>query len=158
MVELHGYQPKFVDRSERVDDAIRQERPGAVLIDCDHQDCTEALIETIRRLDATTILFSPFRMQHEVLRLRLLVLTWPGFLSRLRNGTRIFRAFLQVTLVQLVQVLIFVAELLIRGHCILLKLPVRLHAPSRGMRASDVHEACPRTPHFGADDLLTNPI
>ena len=66
MVELHGYQPKFVERSESVDDAIRQERPGAVLIDCDHPECTEALIETIRRLDATPILFSPFRMQHEV--------------------------------------------------------------------------------------------
>ena len=66
MVELHGYQPKFVDRLESVDDAIRQERPGAVLIDCDHPDCTEALIEAIRRLDANPILFSPFRMQHEV--------------------------------------------------------------------------------------------
>jgi DNA-binding response OmpR family regulator len=66
MVELHGYQPKFVDRSERVDDVIRQERPGAVLIDCDHPDCTEMLIETIRRLDATPILFSPFRMEQEI--------------------------------------------------------------------------------------------
>ena len=66
MVELQGYQPKFVDRSESVDDAIRQERPHTVLIDCDHPDCTEALIETIRRLDASPILFSPFRMQHEV--------------------------------------------------------------------------------------------
>jgi DNA-binding response OmpR family regulator len=66
MVELHGFQPKFVDRSESVDDAIRQEQPGAVLIDCDHPDCTEALIESIKRLDATPILFSPFRMQQEV--------------------------------------------------------------------------------------------
>ncbi len=37
-----------------------------VLIDCDHPDCTEALIQTIRRLDATPILFSPFRVPHEV--------------------------------------------------------------------------------------------
>jgi DNA-binding response OmpR family regulator len=66
MVELHGLQPKFVDRSESVDDAIRQARPDVVLIDCDHPDCTEALIETIRRLDATPVLFSPFRMQQEV--------------------------------------------------------------------------------------------
>ena len=66
MVELHGYQPKFVDRSESVDDAIRQECPGTVLIDCDHPDCTETLIEAIRRSDATPILFSPFRKQHEV--------------------------------------------------------------------------------------------
>jgi DNA-binding response OmpR family regulator len=66
MVELHGFQPKFVDRLESVDDAIRQERPHVVLMDCDHPDCTDALIETIRRLDATPVLFSPFRMQHEV--------------------------------------------------------------------------------------------
>jgi DNA-binding response OmpR family regulator len=66
MVELHGLQPKFVDRLESVDDAIRQARLGTVLIDCDHPDCTDAVIETIRRLDATPILFSPFRMQHEV--------------------------------------------------------------------------------------------
>lgn len=65
MVELHGFQPKFVDRLESVDNAIRKTRPSAVLIDCDHPDCTDALIETIRQLDATPILFSPFRMQHE---------------------------------------------------------------------------------------------
>ena len=66
MVELHGFQPKFIDKSESVDDAIRQERPGAVLIDCDHPECGEALIQSIRHLDGTPILFSPFRMQHEV--------------------------------------------------------------------------------------------
>ena len=66
MVELPGFQPKFVDRLESVDDAIRQERPRVVLMDCDHPDCTDALIETIRRLDATPVLFSPFRMKHEV--------------------------------------------------------------------------------------------
>jgi DNA-binding NtrC family response regulator len=66
MVELHGLQPKFVDRLESVDDAIRQQRPVAVLIDCDHPDCTDALIETTKRLGGTPILFSPFRVQHEV--------------------------------------------------------------------------------------------
>lgn len=66
MVELHGRQPKFVDRLESVDDAIRQQRPVTVLIDCDHPDCTDTLIETIKRLDATPILFSPFRVHHEV--------------------------------------------------------------------------------------------
>jgi len=66
MVELHGLQPKFIDKSESVDDAIRQERPGAVLIDCDHPEYSETLIQSIRHLDATPILFSPFRMQNEV--------------------------------------------------------------------------------------------
>jgi DNA-binding response OmpR family regulator len=66
MVELHGFQPKFIDKSLSVDDAIRLERPGAVLIDCDHPECSEALIQSIRHLDGTPILFSPFRMQQEV--------------------------------------------------------------------------------------------
>jgi len=66
MVELQGLEPKFPDRSESVDDAIRLERPNAVLIDCDHPDCTDALLEAIRRADAKPILFSPFRMQAEV--------------------------------------------------------------------------------------------
>jgi hypothetical protein len=38
----------------------------ARLIDCNHPDCSETLIERIRGLEATPILFSPFRMQHEV--------------------------------------------------------------------------------------------
>lgn len=66
MVELYGLQPKFVDRLESVDDAVRQQRPVAVLIDCDHPDFSDALIETIKRLGASPILFSPFRVQHEV--------------------------------------------------------------------------------------------
>jgi hypothetical protein len=59
-------QPKYVGSSETVDDAIRRERPGAVLIDCDHPDCTDALVQAIMRTDAMPILFSPFRMQSEV--------------------------------------------------------------------------------------------
>jgi DNA-binding NtrC family response regulator len=66
MVELRGWEPKFVDRSESVDDAIRREQPGAVVIDCDHPDCTDALIAIIKRTGATPVLFSPFRMQSEV--------------------------------------------------------------------------------------------
>lgn len=66
MVELHGHQPKIVDRSQNIEDTMRQNRPGAVLIDCDHPDCSEALIAAIKRLDSTPILFSPFRMHHEV--------------------------------------------------------------------------------------------
>jgi DNA-binding response OmpR family regulator len=66
MVELQGLQPRFPGNSESIDDAIRLERPDTVLIDCDHPDCTDALVEAIRRADATPILFSPFRMQSEV--------------------------------------------------------------------------------------------
>lgn len=66
MVELRGWQPKFVDRFEGVDDAIRRDPPSAVLIDCDHPDCTDTLMETIKHVGATPVLFSPFRMQPEV--------------------------------------------------------------------------------------------
>jgi len=67
MVELRGFQPRFLERSERVEEeAMRRDRPDAVVIDCDHPDCSEALVEAIRRMDALSILFSPFRMQSEV--------------------------------------------------------------------------------------------
>jgi DNA-binding response OmpR family regulator len=66
MVELRGWQPRFVDRSENVDEAISRERPGAVIIDCDHPSCTGALIEMVRRAGAIPVIYSPFRMQTEV--------------------------------------------------------------------------------------------
>lgn len=66
MVEFQGLEPKFLSRAETVDDAIRRERLRAVLVDCDHPDCTDAILEAIRRTDAVPILFSPFRMQAEV--------------------------------------------------------------------------------------------
>ena len=39
---------------------------GTVLIDCDHPDCRDALLESIMRAGVAPILFSPFRMQAEV--------------------------------------------------------------------------------------------
>jgi len=66
MVELRGFQPRFLERSEPVEEAMRRDRTDAVAIDCDHPDCSEALVEAIRRMDALPILFSPFKMQSEV--------------------------------------------------------------------------------------------
>lgn len=66
MVELQGSQPMFPARSETLDEAIREARPRAVIVDCDHPDCTDDLVEAIKRADAKPILFSPFRMQSEV--------------------------------------------------------------------------------------------
>ncbi|MDQ6770559.1 MAG: hypothetical protein M3Z54_11300 [Gemmatimonadota bacterium] len=66
MVDLRGWQPTFVDKFENIDDAIGRARPAAVIIDCDHPECTEELIEAIRRAVAIPILYSPFRMQTEV--------------------------------------------------------------------------------------------
>lgn len=66
LVELRGSQPSFLGRAEAAADAIRREQPNTVLIDCDHPDCGDALLEAIRKAGAVPILFSPFRLQPEV--------------------------------------------------------------------------------------------
>ena len=66
MVELKGLQPKFLGRAEPVDDAILREKPEAVIIDCDHPDYGEVLLETIKTAGAVPIVFSPFRKSSEV--------------------------------------------------------------------------------------------
>jgi hypothetical protein len=66
MVELKGLQPRFLRAAEAAEDAILRERPGTVIIDCDHPDCRDDLVESIVRAGAVPILFSPFRMQAEV--------------------------------------------------------------------------------------------
>jgi hypothetical protein len=67
MVELRGSQPIFLGREESLEGAIRRESFDAVVIDCDHPDCTERLLDAIRNTGAEPILFSPFRLQSEVL-------------------------------------------------------------------------------------------
>lgn len=69
MVELRGLQPRFLGEDESVADAIKREGPIPVLIDCDHTDCTEEVIATIRHAGGDPVLFSPYRMQSEVTRL-----------------------------------------------------------------------------------------
>lgn len=66
MVELQGLQPTFLGRAEPVEDAILREKPAAVIIDCDHPDCEDTLLETMKKAGAVPILFSPFRMHSEV--------------------------------------------------------------------------------------------
>jgi len=66
LVEIKGFQPRFLGRAETVEDAILREKPRAVIIDCDHPECGEALLETIKLAGALPILFSPYRMQPEV--------------------------------------------------------------------------------------------
>jgi len=66
MVELRGLQPRFLGKEESLDDVIARGSLAAVVIDCDHPQCTEPLLETVRRSGAVPILFSPFRMQAEV--------------------------------------------------------------------------------------------
>jgi DNA-binding NtrC family response regulator len=66
LVEIRGLQPKFLGSAEPAEDAILRDRPRAVIIDCDHPDCGEDLLEFIRMAGALPILFSPSRMQSEL--------------------------------------------------------------------------------------------
>jgi len=67
LVELSGFEPYFVGGDESVSDALKTGGHRVVIIDCDHVECGESLIEAIRRIGATPILFSPFRMEGELL-------------------------------------------------------------------------------------------
>jgi DNA-binding response OmpR family regulator len=69
MVEVSGFQPRFPGDDESVVDAIAKKRPYAVLIDCDHPEFSEDLIDLVRRSGSRPILFSPFRNQPEMTRL-----------------------------------------------------------------------------------------
>ena len=66
MVELRGLQPMFLKREESVTEALTRLAFDAVVIDCDHPDCTGDLLDTITSAGAVPILFSPSRMQAEV--------------------------------------------------------------------------------------------
>lgn len=66
MVELQGFQPRFLGSAESVEDAILREKPAAVIIDCDHPHYEDALLEIVKGAGAVPILFSPFRMRSEV--------------------------------------------------------------------------------------------
>ena len=68
MVELRGLEPVYLDKAEIAEEVIRRERPTVVVIDCDHQDCTESLLAAVREAGAKPILFSPFRFAAEVKR------------------------------------------------------------------------------------------
>jgi len=69
MVEVSGFQPKFAGQGESAEDAIRDSNFLAVLIDCDHPEFNDGLIDMIRGAGVRPILFSPFRMHTEVSRL-----------------------------------------------------------------------------------------
>ncbi|HET6761074.1 MAG TPA: hypothetical protein VFH13_03190 [Gemmatimonadaceae bacterium] len=66
MVELRGLQPRFLARAEPVEEVILREKPMAVIIDCDHPDYGDALLEALKKEGVEPILFSPFRMHSEV--------------------------------------------------------------------------------------------
>jgi DNA-binding NtrC family response regulator len=68
MVELRGLEPVYLAKAEIAEEVIRRQRPEVVVVDCDHQDCTESLLAAVRESGAKPILFSPFRFEAEVRR------------------------------------------------------------------------------------------
>jgi hypothetical protein len=68
MVELRGLEPLYLGKADIAEDVIRRQRPSVVVVDCDHQDCTESLLNAVREAGAKPILFSPFRFANEVSR------------------------------------------------------------------------------------------
>lgn len=69
MVELQGFSPRFPAKGESPTDTLAHDRFTAVVIDCDHPDCSEELLALIRTATAQAILFSPLRLSSEVVEL-----------------------------------------------------------------------------------------
>jgi DNA-binding response OmpR family regulator len=66
LVELSGFEPYFVGDNESVGEAVGSGKHRVVIIDCDHADCGDSLMEAIRGVGAIPVLFSPFRMEGEL--------------------------------------------------------------------------------------------
>jgi DNA-binding response OmpR family regulator len=66
LVELSGFEPYFAGENESATHAVKSGGHRVVIIDCDHAECGDSLIEAIKRVGATPILFSPFRMEGEL--------------------------------------------------------------------------------------------
>jgi DNA-binding response OmpR family regulator len=66
MVELRGFNPRFLGTGENASGALSRDRYHAVIIDCDHPGCTDQLIAAIRTAAAQPVLFSPLRFQSEL--------------------------------------------------------------------------------------------
>jgi hypothetical protein len=65
-VELAGHSPRFPQAEESARDTLRQVRPGAVLIDCDHDDaCSAEFIGPALMTGARVQLFSSPRARRD---------------------------------------------------------------------------------------------
>ena len=69
MVEVSGFEPRFTRTDQSTEDAVKESRLHAVLVDCDHPDFTGDLIGIIKKSGARPILFSPLRIRSDVTRL-----------------------------------------------------------------------------------------
>lgn len=66
MVELGGFEPFFPVVDQPVSALMERSRPKVVVIDCDHPDCDDDLVQAVLDAGAKPILFSPSRLQSEV--------------------------------------------------------------------------------------------
>jgi DNA-binding response OmpR family regulator len=69
MVELSGFQPRFAEKDQSAEEMFGDGSIRTVLLDCDHPELSETLVETIRSSGARPVLFSPSRLHSEVSRL-----------------------------------------------------------------------------------------
>lgn len=61
LVESTGHGALFANAGEQSADAIRRLDPGVVIVDCDHRDCTDDMVQAAREVGARLILFSASR-------------------------------------------------------------------------------------------------
>lgn len=61
LVETTGHTVFFAKPEERAEDALRRVSPQVVIVDCDHRECTEDLVQAANEVGARLILFSASR-------------------------------------------------------------------------------------------------
>lgn len=61
LVETTGHTVFFAKPEERAEDAMRRTGPRVVIVDCDHRECTEDLVQAANEVGARLILFSASR-------------------------------------------------------------------------------------------------
>lgn len=61
LVETTGHSVSFAAPDERSPAAVRRIRPHVIVVDCDHDDCTQDLVDASVEIGARLILFSASR-------------------------------------------------------------------------------------------------
>lgn len=66
LAELEGYTPVFTSRGESSLEGLARLRPTVVLVDCDHEACTDSLFDLASGLGVKVVIFSPGRMKDDI--------------------------------------------------------------------------------------------
>lgn len=61
LVEARGHYVSFAEPEERAKDAMRRIQPQVAIVDCDHKDCADDLVQAANDIGARLILFSASR-------------------------------------------------------------------------------------------------